>query len=83
VTVHRQLSRLLGSGILLLVAGTLALSACNSNSVSGSQPNASKATNAEAKSSQNLDGARSRGLIDAANDAHSQGLIGAAVSKTR
>jgi hypothetical protein len=30
--LHKQLSRLLGSGILLLFAATLALTACNSSS---------------------------------------------------
>ena len=30
--MHRQRSRLLGSGILLLLGGTLALAACNSSS---------------------------------------------------
>jgi hypothetical protein len=69
--LHKQLSRLLGSGILLLVAATLALTACNSNSVSGSQPKASQATNAETKSSANPNGSRA------------QGLIGAAISSTR
>jgi hypothetical protein len=67
----KQRSRLLGSGILMLVAGTLALAACNSDSVSGSQPKASKATNVEAKSPPSPSGSRS------------QGLIGAAISKTR
>jgi hypothetical protein len=66
VTMHRQRSRLLGSGILLLLAGTLVLAACNSDSVSGSQPNTSKTTNAEGKSAASPSGSRPKGLIEAA-----------------
>lgn len=69
--MHGQRSRLLGSGILLLVAATLALAACNSNSVSGSQPKGSQATNAETKSPASPNGSSA------------QGLIGAAISSTR
>ena len=36
----RERSRLLGAGIMLVVACTLALAACNSGSVSGSSQNA-------------------------------------------
>jgi hypothetical protein len=64
--MHRQRTRLLGSGILLLAAATLALTACNSGSVSGSQSKPSTATNAEAKSPQSPKGSHSKGLIDAA-----------------
>jgi hypothetical protein len=38
LTMHRQRSRLLGSGILLLVAATLALAACNSSSGTSQKP---------------------------------------------
>ena len=67
--MSRQRSRLFRSRLLLLVAGTLALAACNSSSVSGSQPKPSTATNAEGKAP--------------ANGQRSQGLIGAAVSQIR
>jgi hypothetical protein len=66
--MHGPRSRLLGSGLLLLVAGTLALAACNSNSVSGSQPKPSTTTAAEAKSP---------------SSAAPSGLIGAAINKTK
>lgn len=65
--MHVKHSRFLGFGTLLLVACTLALTACNSDSVSGSQPKTSKATNAESKSSATMpSGPRSQGLLDAA-----------------
>jgi hypothetical protein len=64
-----QRSRLLGSRLLLFVAGTLVLAACNSGSVAGSQPKPSTATNAEGKAP--------------ANGQRSQGLVGAAVSLIR
>jgi hypothetical protein len=67
---------------MLLIAGGLLLAACNSDSASGSRPNVSGSTNPESKSSQSLNESGSR-LIDAANSAHSQGLIGTAVSKTK
>jgi hypothetical protein len=67
--MSRQRSRLLGSRLLLLLAGTLALVACNSSSVSGSQPKPPTATNAENKTP--------------ANGQRPQGLIGAAVSQIR
>jgi uncharacterized lipoprotein YajG len=62
----RQRSRLLGSGILVLLAGTLILAACNSSSVSGTQPKPSTSTNAEAKAAPKAGVAQSKGLIDAA-----------------
>lgn len=62
-------SRLLGFRLLLLVAGMLALAACNSGSVAGSQPKPSTATNAEGKAP--------------ASGQHPQGLVGAAVSLIR
>jgi hypothetical protein len=67
--MHGQRSRLLGSGILLLVAVTLALAACNSGSVAGNQSKPSTATAAEGKSQ--------------ANGQRSQGLIGSAVSQIK
>ena len=64
--MHGPRSRLLGSGILLLVIATLALAACSSDSVSGSQPKTSQATPQEAKSSPGKAGSSHQGLIDAA-----------------
>jgi hypothetical protein len=67
--MHRPPSRLVGFLVLLLVAGTLALAACNSNSVSGSRPSLS--TNTESKSR------------TATSRPHSQGLVDAAIAKSR
>jgi hypothetical protein len=61
----RQRTRLLGSLILLLVAGILGLAACNSNSVSGSQPKPSTSTNAEAKASSAPKGSPSKPIAAA------------------
>ena len=66
---ERQRSRLLGFGIILTVVCTLVLAACNSNSVTGSQSNVSRSTNAEDKSPPGP-----------ANAPRLQGLIGAAIS---
>ncbi len=52
---------------ILLVAGTLALTGCNSNSVSSSQSKPSSSTNAEVTSSVKPPaGPRSQGILDAA-----------------
>jgi hypothetical protein len=59
--------RLLGSALVILLGGTLALNACNSSSVSGSQSKPSTSTNAQTKSA----------------GQSPQGLAGAAFSKTR
>ena len=56
-------SGLLGAALLTAVC-TLAVAACNSNSVSGNQPKTSNSTNAEAKSPPN--GQRQQGLLGAA-----------------
>jgi hypothetical protein len=68
----RQRSRLFGAGLMLGVACTLALAACNSNSVSGNQPKALSSTNAEVKSSPSR-----------ANGSRPQGLVGAAILQIR
>lgn len=65
-------SRLLGLGITLLVGGALALTACNSNSSSSTTSDVSKVTNAEAKSP-----------APSTSGPRSQGIVGAAISKTR
>jgi hypothetical protein len=58
-------SRLLGGGLLLVFAGVLALAACSSDSVSGSQRSTSKPA-AEAKSAASQKPLPPKGLIDAA-----------------
>jgi len=67
--MHGPRSGLLTILVPLLI-GALALAGCNSNSVSGNQPKASNSTNAEAKS-------------QAKSGTAPQGLIDAAISKTR
>jgi hypothetical protein len=62
--MHGQRSRLLGFSMLLLPITTLALAACNSNSVSGNQSKPSTASNAEAKAPPAA-GPRSQEVIDA------------------
>ena len=67
--MHGPRSRLLATLFLLLTAGTLALTACNSGSVAGNQSKPSTATTAEGKSS--------------ANGQRPQGLIGSAISQVK
>ena len=67
-----QRTRFLVPGLVTLLVGTLALAACNSSSVSGSQPKASGASNAETKSTST-----------STSGSGPQGLIGAAASKTK
>jgi hypothetical protein len=62
--MHRPRSRLLAFLVLLIVANTLALAACNSNSVSGSRPSQPTAT--ESKSQTTASPPRAQGLVDAA-----------------
>jgi hypothetical protein len=57
-----QRVRLLAPSLVMLLGCTLALAACNSSSVSGSQPKASNSTTAESKSGT---GARTQGLVGA------------------
>jgi hypothetical protein len=65
-----QRIRLLGPTLVVLLASTLALAACNSGSVSGSNPsNPTNSTRAESKAP--------------APPPRSQGLLDAAVSATR
>ena len=59
-----QRIRLLGPVFVVLLGGILALAACNSNSVSGSQPKASSSTTAETKAGSS---SRPQRLVDAVN----------------
>jgi hypothetical protein len=62
----RQRSRLLGSGIVMLLGCTLALAACNSNSVSGTSQKASgSATVTQAPAQASGQSAQSRTLVEA------------------
>lgn len=61
--MHRSRSGLVGFMFLLLAASTLALAACNSNSVSGSKPAQSTATESKARTTSSPPG--SQGLVDA------------------
>ena len=56
---------LVGWNIALVVTCMLVLAACSSNSVSGTEPGASKATNAEAKSPSSPKSPSSNRIIDA------------------
>ena len=71
--LHR---RCLGFLVLLVIASPLALAGCNSNSVSGSQSETSKATNAEAKSPPSSTKASMK-------SSRPQGAIGAAISAVK
>ena len=79
-----QRSRFLRSEILLLMAGAWVFAACNSNSVSGTQPKAANSTTAETKSAT---GSSSQGSTIAetksATNSRPQGLIEAVTAHTR
>ena len=65
--MHGPRSALRAISFILLIVGTLALTACNSNSVSGNRSNPSGSTNAEVTSSVKPPaGPRSQGILDAA-----------------
>jgi hypothetical protein len=64
--MHGPRNRLLGPMFLVLAVGTLALTACNSNSVSGNQPKTSTTSAAETKPSTTSNAPQAKGLIDAA-----------------
>lgn len=63
--MHGPRSRFLAISFVLLIVAALALTACNSTSVSGSQTKPGSSANAEAKSP-SRPGARSQGMVDAA-----------------
>ena len=63
--MHGPRNRLLGRMFMVLAVGTLALTACNSNSVSGNTPKTST-TSATEKPSANSNAPQPKGMIDAA-----------------